>query len=216
MEEKKPKGLTLFFTRFGKVFIGFSVLVLIIVSGVVVYNEVQNSRKAAATELVESMEAAYQDYLSDANSTKSASTLEELAAKAIADFPQEYPAQRGQFLLAMRAEAQEDFITASELFESSALIGASSHLIEVAYIRSYQTAESAGELPRAVAMLQALLNAAPLGIQAPRAIFNLGRLYELIGNTESALDTFRRLTLEFPGSSWTSLSEARILQLENS
>ena len=201
-----------FFVKYGKLLIIFSILLLITVVSVVVFFEVQRNRINRATTLIEELEESYIDFLTSEDGLTEPVTI--LVDRVVNQFPNTYFHQRALLISGLLKENQELFFEAAERFFSISQVQLDSHLVEIGLVRAYQNFEAAGDLESAIGALQELLNLRPQGIQVPRSLFNIARLYESQANTERALEFYQRLAIEFPASSWTNLAQARILFLQ--
>jgi tetratricopeptide (TPR) repeat protein len=203
-----------FFVKYGKLLIIFSILLLITVVSVVIFNEIQRNRINQATALIEELEETYIDFLTSVEENPTAVPVAQLVEKVINQFPNSYFHQRALLIHGLLKENQELHSDAAERFFAISQISVDSHLVEIGLIRAYQNFEAAGNFDQAINSLQELLQIRPQGIQVPRSLFNIARLYEAQNNTVRALEFYHRLTIEFPTSSWTNLAQARILFLQ--
>jgi len=206
--------LTRFFLRYGKVLIVFSLVLLATVIGVVIFNEIQKNRISQGTILVETLEEDYIDFLMSEKETEDPDPILGTIDKISRQFPNTFFHQRALLIQGLLFEGKEDFEEAARSFFEISRIPIDSHLVEVGLIRGYQNYEAAGNLEMAISTLEELIRLRPDGIQAPRSMFNLGRLYEELAQNELALDQYQRLLIKFPSSSWTNLAQARIIFLE--
>ena len=206
-------GLKGFMIRYSRLIIVLAAVLLAAIITTIVVVEVNRSKNLEGLSAVEELEQSFYSYLTGADEAVDAEGLKSQAAQLIERYPRSFPAQRAHLLLGLLAEESSDLASAATHMEAVAEIPVDSHLVEVALLRAYAYREEAGELAQAKANLSRLLELGPDSVQAPRALFNLGRLAEVEGNSTEALEYYNRLSIEYPASSWTNLGKDRIILL---
>jgi len=189
-------------------------LLLIIIVGGMILNDVQNKRVLAEITAVEEFETEYKSSLSSEDKEAELSELADnietyLTENNLTDWPN----QRVYFLMGtisfelnLWKEAAENFETAAEIQESY-LTGLSLYNGAVAW-------EAFEDNTKAIALLENLQDLEGLYPEKPHGLFTMGRLYEKEGQNEAAIAAYSRLETDYPNSDWTKLAKARIIKLQ--
>lgn len=130
------------------------------------------------------------------------------------EFAGQYADLRATFIAAERAFVAEEWSDARTFYIDLVDRFPASHLVAPALAAAAAAAEEDGDLTSARALWQRIADGegAP-SLEAPRALFNLGRLAETANERDAAVAYYERLIDEHPSSSWTSLGRNRILLL---
>lgn len=212
--ESSGERLKEFITRNARLIILIAILLLVGIVVAIVVVETTRARTVAGLEAIETLEESIFQYMLGYDEAASLENLETEVLDVVNRFPKEFAGQRAYLLLATLYDEIDDHQKASDYFEKAADVPVQSHLVDTALMRAALSAERAGDDARATALIQKLLEKVPQGTQAPRALFNLGRLEEARGNIQGAKEYYERLEIEFPASSWTKLGKDRIILLD--
>lgn len=208
-----------FMQRFGGLVLAILVILVALVVVLIVVNESRNTSLLESYRDVESFERLYNEFIlftpGTADADQKQAQIEAAANDLITKYPDGYPAQRAYLSLAFLAEFDNDLVRASDLFEKVGSIFVDSHLVEPSLFRAADLAERAGLQDRAKNLLLDLVERFPKGIVAPRALYNIGRLFAQAGDTAAARVYWEQLALEFPDSGWTNLGKDHIILLGN-
>lgn len=207
-----------FFTRFRTPLI---VIMAVIIVGLIAFfvgSEVRESRLQSSLELVEEVQADYQEWTSlEAGSDESAESAEELLGaigEVIDRYPRSYAAQRALFIRGSLQFEQESWDAAASSFESVAERFPESYLAPVSLANAAAALEEAGDEDAAAALWQRVVDDyGQDAAETARALFSLGRIAEGGGEFSEAAVYYNRLLDDFPGSSWTNLARNRIIYL---
>lgn len=206
-------------------------LAIVLVGGIVVsvvLAQVLDQRAEAATMAAESLQDDW-DAFSSARPTfaaedgspaalteeeqELADSIREQAERILADWPRSYGAQRAHFVLGNLAWELQDYEGAATHYTTLAEEFSRSYLAPIALMNAAAAYENLGESDTAAGLYGRVADSTAATTEVARAIFNLGRLAEAEGDTERALEHYRRLVDEHASSNWTNLGRNRIIGL---
>lgn len=119
---------------------------------------------------------------------------------------------RGQFYL-----QKEDWESAYTDFNQVAVDSPDSYLASVCLYNAASAKENAGDIQAALDILSNLsVNYRSNSPIIPEALFNLGRLNEILDKKIDALSSYEDLTTSYSSSNWTNLAKTRIISLKAS
>jgi len=120
--------------------------------------------------------------------------------------------------------ARENWTQAEEAWASSARTGSKTYLAPIAYFQAAVCAEAQNKLEQAIDYFQQSISHSFEFPDAPRAQFNIGRLYEELGNNSAALAAYRAVLINWPWERsetisqslyiWQNLARNQIIKLE--
>jgi tetratricopeptide (TPR) repeat protein len=97
---------------------------------------------------------------------------------------------------------------------NAAAVAGKSYFAPIALYNAAASAENQNNNDRAIELYNQVLEFGDSFPQAPRAQFAVGRLREIQGNRDEALEAYRALTGKWPDNSlWANLAQSRILAL---
>ncbi|MCL2809332.1 MAG: tetratricopeptide repeat protein [Treponema sp.] len=121
--------------------------------------------------------------------------------------------------------ARKQWNQAEEAWVKSAEIGVKTYLGPIAYFNAAICAEEQGKLEKAIEYLRQSISHKFEFPDAPRAQFNIGRLYEQLGNYPEALAEYRAVLINYPWDRqetisqnmliWQNLARNQIIKLES-
>lgn len=189
--------------------------VLLVMALVLVYGYMNRGKVQDSAMLAEDIQAAYTTWIQDAPENRDDSELVLLIDQALEEYPKLFAAQRAYFTRGLVALENQEWDIASEAFLTLADNWEDSYLAPVSLFNAGAALEEAGDIDAAAELWQRLIdNYSEVAPDAPEALFNLGRLAEVRGNTEEALGFYKDVNAGFPKSRWTDLSKSRILVIE--
>jgi len=119
---------------------------------------------------------------------------------------------------------RKDWLKAEEAWVNSANVGSKTYLSPIAFFNASVAAEEQGKLDQAIIYLQQCISHNFEFPDAPRAQFNIGRLYEQLGNFQRALESYRAVLINFQWDRsdylssnmfiWQNLARNQIIKLE--
>jgi tetratricopeptide (TPR) repeat protein len=190
-------------------------LVVIAMASILVLDKVNSNREDAASMLAEDIQDAYIEWTRSAPGERDDEAVADLIEKALSEYPKLFAAQRAYFTKGLMALENEDWATAAESFETLAEGWKDSYLAPVSLFNAGSAHEQAGDLDAASADWQMLVDGySDVSPDAPETLFNLGRVAEVQGNAEEAVDFYESIAAEYPESRWTDLAKSRILVIE--
>jgi tetratricopeptide (TPR) repeat protein len=124
-------------------------------------------------------------------------------------------AARGWAIMAQIKGGAREWESAEIAWSNAAKTGRKTYLGPIAYFNAAAAAEEQGSLERAIGYLENSVSLSFSFPQAPRAQFNLGRLYEQTGDSQAAIVAYRDIIRNWPAiEQWTNLAQSRIIALE--
>ena len=126
----------------------------------------------------------------------------------------EYPGAKAELLLADLAFSQENYQEAADHYRAVADAQSGSYLAEVAIMNEAACYDNLGDQAKALELYNYVFDTFGTdSAYAPNALFNAGRLYEAMGDTELAKASFEQLTgLYLMTESGTVSEYARLAQ----
>ena len=107
----------------------------------------------------------------------------------------EYPGAKAELLLADLAFSQENYQEAADHYRAVADAQSGSYLAEVAIMNEAACYDNLGDQAKALELYNYVFDTFGTdSAYAPKALFNAGRLYEAMGDTELANASFEQLT----------------------
>ena len=134
----------------------------------------------------------------------------------LSEYRDSFPGQKALFIRGDLAYRQEKWTEAASTFSSIAAEYPASYLAPVALMYAAASAEEGEDLEGALENLQRVVTEYPENLEETyRAMFNIGRIQELQGNSEEALASYNRLLDTGASNAWASLAQSRVVLLEN-
>ncbi len=172
------------------------------------FNEVSKLEQSyIALVAMDNQSAEFKTALSDLNS----------AADSLKAAASGYPAIKADFIKGLAALFAEDWKTASELFAVVEAASKGNYLAPVALVNAAVAEENLGNVDKALENYNKVWNDfgkdCPV---APKALFNVARIYEAKGDKELAKATYSQLVdayLSTTGSEYARIAQARLITL---
>ncbi len=124
-----------------------------------------------------------------------------------------YAGFRANTVIAEIYFARKNYKEALKFYELAANADDSHYIAGIAYFNVASCADELGDKEKAVKFYEkaSKVEAFPL---IPRALFNLGRMKESLGNKADAIAVYNELLEKYPKNEWALLGKSRIIELE--
>ena len=125
-----------------------------------------------------------------------------------------FAAARAYTLIAGMYESHREWAEAEKAWTSAAVSASKTYFGPVAYFNAAVAAEEHGNYESAINLYGKAMEYGAGFPSAPRAQFSIGRIYEMRGDSRSALLTYQALVGKWPSDQiWVNLAQSRILAL---
>jgi tetratricopeptide (TPR) repeat protein len=133
-----------------------------------------------------------------------------------------FPGSKAWSLAANIYSIRNEWQKAEESWLNSARTGNKTYLAPIAFFQAAVAAEEQNKLEQAISYLQQCVSHSFEFPDAPRAQFNIGRLYEQLGNIPAALEAYRAVLINWQWSEtlnpnmlvWQNFARNQIIKLE--
>lgn len=203
-----------FIETYGKAILITLSAVAVAVIAFVVIAEVQGNRKDRALIRLEELEQNTDEddaLVSFDSLSAGALEVEQLSRDA-------YIRNRVQFLTARALWNDKQYREAAEGYLQLAEGVPETHFGQVSYFNAAIAYEQDGDAERAMAILEQALSEYEFSTNPllPRMLLNLGRLYEMHGDTARATEYYNTLIQNHSGNAFVNLAYDRLISIENS
>ena len=217
--QKISSKLNDFIGRHAKLLVAIAALVIVLIIVLAVALTVMQSASEKKFNSLLDLEAQYSSLsLMSADDEAYQSTADEFIKSADALIASssldEYPGAKAELLLADLAFSQENYQEAADHYRAVADAQSGSYLAEVAIMNEAACYDNLGNQAKALELYNYVFDTFGTdSAYAPKALFNAGRLYEAMGDTELAKASFEQLTgLYLMTESGTVSEYARLAQ----
>jgi tetratricopeptide (TPR) repeat protein len=208
--QKNRKGL----------FIGLMVIV-VIVTGLAVFVTVRDKLQSGALSRVEEFKRRYEAlriYINNEDPAAAAKQEEisslEAELKAFEEKNSGYALALAYAISADIEGDRKNWAEAEKAWVNAATAAGESYFRPIAFCNAAASAENQNDNNRAIELYNQALESGDSFPEAPRAQFSIGRILEIEGDKEGALEAYRTLTGKWPGGDlWVNLAQSRILAL---
>ena len=192
-----------------------SLLVVLILLGVA--SEINKTRNIKATVEAESAEDIFQKWTSEADEevkTKLETELLDKIALIQKKYKATYAIRRAYLIEANYLFEKKEWEKSEAIYIKIAEKYSKTSFAPLSLMKAAVSAENNKNIDQAINYYNLLIEKYRTNsVEIPRAIFNLGRLYESKKNTEEALKAYKILEDDFSTSNWTKLAIDRIIYL---
>lgn len=198
--QKISSKLNDFIGRHAKLLVAIAALVIVLIIVLAVALTVMQSASEKKFNSLLDLEAQYSSLsLMSADDEAYQSTADEFIKSADALIASssldEYPGAKAELLLADLAFSQENYQEAADHYRAVADAQSGSYLAEVAIMNEAACYDNLGDQAKALELYNYVFDTFGTdSAYAPKALFNAGRLYEAMGDTELAKASFEQLT----------------------
>jgi len=214
-----------FFQKNRKGILAAIVLIIVLLIGLIVYLAVKDNLDKKAIAAVEELNTEFEDIRYSLTDNAYSSEVNDLLSRleTFGGNKKGYAASRAWSLAANIYTAREDWIKSEEAWSKAAVAGDKTYLGPIAYFQAAIAAEQQNKIEQAIEYFKKCTSHSFEFIDAPRAQFNIGRLYEQLGNKTLAIDAYRTLLLNYQWEYdtfnqinfiWHNLARDRIIVLE--
>ena len=141
--------------------------------------------------------------------------LQSELADIIGSIRRGYPALRALMISGELAYQEERYDEAKEYFLRAADEFPRTYFAPVALMNAAVTSEKVEKIDRSIELYQRVVDSYKDTFQGvPRALLNIGRLYESQNNMNAAVIAYEQLAADFDGSEWSKLARTRLIQIE--
>jgi len=207
------------------IFISLGVIVAA-VAGLIAWFLISDSVNKKAIAAVEELSAEYERLHSSGNSDYYSAEMDVFLAKiqSFADNKRGFPGSKAWSIIGHIYSDRGQWAQAEEAWLKSAQTGEKTYLGPIAYFQAAVAAEEQSKLEKAIEYLEKCVSHNFEFPDGPRAQFNIGRLYEQLGNYNAALDAYRDVMIKWPWERpetisqnmliWQNLARNQIIKLE--
>ena len=198
--QKISSKLNDFIGRHAKLLVAIAALVIVLIIVLAVALTVMQSASEKKFNDLLDLEAQYSSLsLMSSDDEAYQSTADEFIKSADALIAssslKEYPGAKAELLLADLAFSQENYQEAADHYRAVADAQSGSYLAEVAIMNEAACYDNLGDQAKALELYNYVFDTFGTdSAYAPKALFNAGRLYEAMGETELAKASFEQLT----------------------
>ena len=207
------------------IFVTLGAIVLLLV-GLIAYFSISDSLNKKATAEITDLTEEYEKLSYGENADFNSADMNALLAK-LEDFAGKnkgYPGSKAWSIIANIYFEKQDLARSEEAWLDCARVGEKTYLGPIALFQAAVAAEEQNKPETAIEYLKQCISHSFEFSDAPRAQFNIGRLYEQLGNFPEALDAYRAVLINFPWESstlisqnmyvWQNLARNQIIKLE--
>ena len=179
-----------------------AVIVVGLIASIIIVNSVASS-KEKAQEKVSLLEETYFNLL--AEETPDWTTLEDDLNAMVKG--SSYASVKSAYLLGLVYYGQEKYADAQAAFEKAYGLNKKAYLASSSLVNAAASAEALGDTAKALELYNQVYNDYPESGVAPKALFNVARIYMQQGNTQLAQATFAQVADYYPSSEYGLLSK---------
>lgn len=202
-EEKMIGSVSGFFQKNRiAVIIACAVVVVGIIAAIVIVNGVSASRDKAQIRISE-LEQEYGTLL--ASETPDWSSLETELSSMVKG--SSYPSVKASYLLGLVYYDQEKYAEAQAAFDKAFNLNKMIYLAPMALVNAAACAEAQGDTAKALDLYNQVYNDYQESGAAPKALFNVARIYMQQGNNQLAQATFAQVADYYPTSEYGLLAK---------
>lgn len=217
--QKISSKLNDFIGRHAKLLVAIAALVIVLIIVLAVALTVMQSASEKKFNSLLDLEAQYSSLSlmsadDEAYQSKADEFIKSADALIASSSLKEYPGAKAELLLADLAFSQENYQEAADHYRAVADAQSGSYLAEVAIMNEAACYDNLGNQAKALELYNYVFDTFGTdSAYAPKALFNAGRLYEAMGDTELAKASFEQLTgLYLMTESGTVSEYARLAQ----
>ncbi|MBN2533816.1 MAG: tetratricopeptide repeat protein [Spirochaetales bacterium] len=217
LKQKIVERIENFFNRqFTLFWIILGVVVLVLI-GIFVWNEIDKRVKQESASLVEEAQGKYAKWISESDEDKKAALEEELLADLsmiIKNYPDQYATQRALIIRGNLYYEKEEWQKAAIDYSDVANSFPKSFYAPIALFNAAMCYEETDEAGSAMGILTKLITSYKDSYNVPYALYTMGRISEQRGQNSDAEKYYTQLKEDYSYSNWSKLAQNRIIYLK--
>lgn len=221
VEEKKSVDvkLTQMIQKNRKVILIVCAVIVAVVVIVGIATAVSNNAQAKWMEAIETAEADYSAWSAlaedDAEKAAKTDTLKADLTAIVDGTKDNYPDMKAAYVLGLISFEEQDYAAAAGYFGGVVTDYADSYLAPTALMNEAVSLEMQDKADDALDRYQKLVDTySSVSAEASHALFSIGRIYEVQGNTDLAKAVYEQLVTDYASSEWTKLAQVRLIALD--
>lgn len=206
--------MTRLLEKYGKFILALLGIVVIAIVVAAVAAEISERNKDEALLQLEELETE----IEDSDTAFSLETLATRTAEIAKISNHRYIQNQIQFITARVYWDNDDYLEAADLYLQLMESAPESHFGQISFLNAAVAYEQHGDRARAVEILEQALVEYEFAVNPllPRVLLNLGRLYEMDGDTARAAERYTALIDNYSGNELINLAYDRLIIIENS
>ena len=176
----------------------------------VIYNLEEFKQKNKPTDDSGADEGEKETPVSDAVKAEEDKAAEELKA-LVSKYPSSYAAFRGNTAVAELYFRRKNYEEAMKFYEAAAK-AVQSYTAGIAYFNAAACADELADNEKALGFYKKASEVKDFPL-IPRALFNVGRLYEALQKTTEAVEAYNKLSAAYPNNEWGLLAKSRAIAI---
>ena len=202
-EEKLIGSVSNFFSKYRLILIIATAVLIVGITLAVVLVNISTRSKLIAQVYVNELEGRYAETLS-AEEPDWTSLISDLKANIKGGT---YPSVKSSYLLGLVYYQMGDYATAQSTFEQTYNLNKDIYLASEALVNAAACADAQDNTTRALELYNQVYNDYPESGVAPKALFNVARIYYETGNVQLAQTTFAQVAEYFAESEYGKLAK---------
>lgn len=203
-EERISDKIASFVQKYKDSIIAFCVLIVLLIVVVVIAVSATTKSREKAQYRIDELQQRYDAFEGTLTSDEYEQFKKDLEKQIKG---KRYPSVKAAYLLGLTQYDMGKYDEAVESFEKCYKLNSDIYLSPLALVNAGASAENAGNLDKAIELYTMVLEFEESGA-APKAAFNLGRIYMQQGKSDLAKSNFQLLADNYPYSEYTKLAQA--------
>ncbi|OQY33683.1 MAG: hypothetical protein B6241_07190 [Spirochaetaceae bacterium 4572_59] len=199
-----------------KKIIVLSVLVVLTLVLVGVYDSISTHRNDKALMVAEDIEDLFNQWNESAEADKAAvsTELQELIESTLADYDGTYAALRANYTKGLLFSSEEKWEESMAAFLAITEEFPESYIASTSLFNAASIADQSGDTEQALSFYESIVEKfTTSSADIPETLFNIGRLNEELGKADSAVKSYQKIIDEYSSSSWTNIAKSRIISI---
>lgn len=200
-----------------KKIIVLSVLVVLALVLVGVYDSISTHRNEKALMVAEDIEDLFSQWNESAEADKTAVSkeLQELITSTLSDYDGTYAALRANYTKGLLFASEENWEESIAAFLSISEDFPESYVASASLFNAASIADQSGDTEQALSLYESIVdNFTGFSADIPETLFNIGRLNEELGKADNAVESYQKIVDEYSSSSWTNIAKSRIISIK--
>ena len=219
-KDKFLKNLNSFLSRYSKIMIIISVLILIAIISIAVSGTFKSGKNEESALAIEKIQTEYSNLLDEKGADITDEEISSIIASldsVIEKYPSYYAEQRAVFMKGNIYFSRENFEKSAEAFKLYADTYPDTYLAPIALFNTGVCSEELGKSEDALKIYETVKEKYSDSYpDIPGILFSIGRLNEAAGNYEKASESYTEIVDNYRNSGWTNFARDRIIYLKAS